>query len=356
MRYVVAVVILVLLCVGAAVPTASHARDEGTVGYLTVTVPLEDTGEIPCAVWYPAGGGKTRAVYDLGTFSRSGRARTDAKPNASGGPYPLVVYSHGYAGCSVSSAYLCEALAAAGFVVAAPDHSDDLKLYSLCPGCRPEPFVGLKILFSAIDLANHLSAGDYDVQDFRYRFIQIKAVIDYLLAENGDDRSPFFGLIDAGHIGAAGHSLGGFSVTVAAGARDVGIDFPIDAVVSMSGPGGKAFTCADMGRITIPVMLMYGKQEEGPWEKGTGLLAQYRCLAGSKFLMGLAGGDHLAFAERLAFNSSPNGRRTRKADKLHGLISRRTTAFFELYLAGNKGAAEILEENDPGLIPCYCSF
>ena len=196
---------------------------------------MEDTGEIPCAVWYPAVGGKTRAVYDLGTFSRSGQARTDAKPDASGGPYPLVVYSHGYAGCSVSSAYLCESLAAAGFVVAAPDHSDDLKVCSLCPGYRPEPFVGLKILFSAIDLANHLSAGDYDVQDFRYRLIQIMAVIDHLLAENRDDRSPFFDLIDAGRIGAVGHSLGGFSVMVAAGARHVGIDFPIDAVVAMSG-------------------------------------------------------------------------------------------------------------------------
>ena len=72
--------------------------------------------------------------------------------------------------------------------------------------------------------------------------------------------------------------------------------------------------------------------------------------------MGLVGVDHLAFAERLAFDSSPDGRRTGKADELHGLISGRTAAFFRLFLAGEKGAAEILEEKDPGLAPFYYSF
>jgi predicted dienelactone hydrolase len=345
-----------LICIAWAAPTALYAHDDGPVGYTTVTVPLGDTGGIPCAVRYPATDGETRAVYAQGKDTRTGGAFTGGAPDTRGGPYPLVIYSHGYSGCSTASAYLCEALAAAGFVVAAPDHSDDLKICSLRPGYRPELFVGFRILFSAIELGKDLAAGDYNVEDFRYRFDQIKSAIDYLLAQSHDNRSPFFGLIDAEHIGAVGHSLGGFSVMVAAGARDVGIDFPIDAVVSMSGPGGSAFSCSDMKRITIPVMLMYGKIEEGSREKGAGLLAQYRCLAGPKFLMGVVGGDHLAFSERLFFDSSQSLKHARGDDERQGLIARRVTAFFELYLAGKREAAEILEKKDPGLDPSYFSF
>jgi dienelactone hydrolase len=356
MKHRTAALVLLLFYGLYGSPPISYGREDGAVGYLTTMVPVGGKEPVPCAVWYPAAGGKTRAVYDFGRATRTGSAFSDARPDDGHGPYPLVVYSHGYSGCSIASAYLCEALAAAGFVVAAPDHSDDLKICSLRPEFQREAFVGFKILFSAIELGDRLAEGKYNLEDFRYRFSQIKATIDYLVAEGRDARSPFFGLIDATHIGAVGHSLGGFSVMVAAGARDVGIDFPIDAVVAMSGPGGDVFACADMRRIEVPAMLMYGTEEADKRGKGMGIQEQYRCLAGPRFLMGLVGGDHLAFSEGIFSDSSPGGRPKREADARHDLISRYVGAFFTLYLSGDDRAAGILREKDPGLDPYYFSF
>ncbi len=356
MRYRTAVLILLAFCIACGSLSVSHAREGGGVGYLTTILPGGEREAVPCAVWYPAVGGKTRAVYDFGRATRTGGAFTDARPDTEGGPYPVVVYSHGYSGCSIASAYLCEALAAAGFVVAAPDHSDDLKVCSLSPGFQRERFIALKILISAVKLGDRLAEGKYDVDEFRYRFDQIEAAIDYLAAEGRDPRSPFFNLIDIKRIGAVGHSLGAFSVMVAAGASDVGMDFPIDAVVAMSGPGGDVFTCAQMEKIKIPAMLMYGTEEADRQRKGEGILAQYRCLAGPKFLMALVGGDHLSFSEGIFSDSSPGGRLKRETDARHDLISRYVTAFFAFYLAGDDRAGGVLREKDPGLAPYYFSF
>jgi predicted dienelactone hydrolase len=337
-------------------PSIAHSREGGTVGYRTTVLPGAEREAVPCSVWYPGVGGTTRAVYDFGRATRTADAYIDAKPDTGGGPYPLIIYSHGYSGCSIASAYLCEALAAAGFVVAAPDHSDDLKVCSLSPGFQRKPFVALKILFSAVKLGDRLAQGKYDLTEFRYRFNQIEAAIDRLAAEDRDPRSPLFNLIDSTHIGAVGHSLGAFSVTVAAGAGDVGIELPIDAVVAMSGPGGDAFTCAQMGRIKIPAMLMYGTEEADRQRKGEGILAQYRCLAGPKFLMALVGGDHLSFSEGIFSDSSPGGRLKHEADVRHDLISRYVVAFFTLYLTGDDRAVGVLREKDPGLAPYFFSF
>jgi predicted dienelactone hydrolase len=357
MRHRTVLAILAVFCAAfSTLPTTSAADDKTTVGYLTLTVPVSSAEGIPCAVWYPGAGGATRAVYDLGRSSRVGDSYTDARPSPGRTPYPLVIYSHGYSGCSAASAYLCESLAAEGFIVAAPDHSDDLKICSLAPGYDPKSFIGFRILFSAVRLADRLAVGNYDIEEFRYRFVQIKATIDYLLAQGRDDRSPFCGLIDGEHVGAVGHSLGGFSVMIAAGARDVGIDFGIDAVVSLSGPGGNAFPCSDMGKVTIPVMLMYGTKEEGSREKGSGILKQYRCLAGPKFLMGVVGADHLSFSERLSYDPPDGGAPARRIDEHHRLISRRTVSFFRFYLSHIRDAADALAENDPGLVPFYRSF
>jgi alpha-beta hydrolase superfamily lysophospholipase len=143
---------------------------------------------------------------------------------------------------------------------------------------------------------------------------------------------------------------------VAAGARDVGIDFSIDAAVSMSGPGGDVFSCADAGRISVPVMLMYGTEEADKHRKEEGIQSQYRCLAGPKFLMGVAGADHLSFSEGIFSDTSPAGRLKREADAHHEIISRYVTAFFSFVLAGDDRAGATLDRKDPGLTPYYYSF
>ena len=77
-------------------------------------------------VWYPAlnpDGVPETASYLLGNiFPVPGQALRDAAPDAAGGPYPLVIFSHGFGGFRAQSTYLTEHLASHGSWVMAADH------------------------------------------------------------------------------------------------------------------------------------------------------------------------------------------------------------------------------------------
>ena len=85
------------------------------------------TKPLATVVWYPAASGVSarRHAYCPGIV---GRAAQDAPANTAAGPFPLIVYSHGYGGSAIGSVFLAEYLAARGYVVAAPDHSDPISM------------------------------------------------------------------------------------------------------------------------------------------------------------------------------------------------------------------------------------
>ena len=58
-------------------------------------------------------------------FPTGGRALLNAAPDLAGGPYPLVLYSHGAWCFPAMAAFLTEHLASHGFVVMAPVHEDN---------------------------------------------------------------------------------------------------------------------------------------------------------------------------------------------------------------------------------------
>ena len=69
--------------------------------------------------------GIEKTVYAIPGASYTSTVAYDAPPVAPGGPFPLIVYSHGSSGQRFISAYLTEALAARGYVVVAVDHTGD---------------------------------------------------------------------------------------------------------------------------------------------------------------------------------------------------------------------------------------
>ena len=90
-------------------------------------------------IWYPARlseGESEEVIYEevmgnfgdpnrpLIPFTFTGKAARDAKPETSGGPYPLIIVSHGYTGSRYLMTYLTENLASKGYVVVAIDHTD----------------------------------------------------------------------------------------------------------------------------------------------------------------------------------------------------------------------------------------
>jgi predicted dienelactone hydrolase len=140
-------------------------------------------------VWYPADTGAQEKPWQIGPPSRpffdGGRVARDAALAAAPAQFPLVVLSHGTGGIAGNMAWLGEAMARHGYIAAAVNH----------PGNN------------AID--------GYTVPGFTLWWLRardLSAVIDGLFAD------PTFGpRIDPARIGAAGHSLGGYTVLALAG-------------------------------------------------------------------------------------------------------------------------------------------
>jgi dienelactone hydrolase len=117
---------------------------------------------------------------------------TDAYQNvpvSAAGPFPVVLFSHGYGGYPEQSSFLTDHLATWGFVVVAPDHrSRDLKAV----------------------VGGTSGQGQNDVTDLA----QALAVVRFL---NADPSDQFAHKLDLGRIASLGHSAGvGAAITFAA--------------------------------------------------------------------------------------------------------------------------------------------
>jgi dienelactone hydrolase len=102
-------------------------------------------------------------------------------PIATQGPFPVVLFSHGYGGYPEQSSFLTDHLATWGFVVVAPDHrSRDLKAV----------------------IGNTVGQGQNDIIDLT----QALAVARF---DNADPGYLLFGQLDLTRVATLGHSAGG---------------------------------------------------------------------------------------------------------------------------------------------------
>jgi predicted dienelactone hydrolase len=148
-----------------------------------------DTGPRPlnATVWYPAGAGATETPWEAGIF-KAGLSARDAPMSASPGKMPLVLLSHGTGGAAAGLAWLGEALARKGYIVAAVSHHGNT-------GAEVAPMLQGTVVW-------------WD------RPQDVSVLIDRLLAD------PSFGSrIDATRIGVAGFSIGGYTALATVGAR-----------------------------------------------------------------------------------------------------------------------------------------
>ena len=142
--------------------------------------PLEAT------IWYPAAAESREVAWEAGVF-RFGEGAPDA-PFADVVPHPLVLLSHGTGGSAAQLSWLAEQLVTAGFVVAAVNHHGNTAVE---PQYRPHGFV------LPWERARDLSV-----------------LLDRIAAD------PVVGPhVDMTRIGAAGFSLGGYTVLALAGAH-----------------------------------------------------------------------------------------------------------------------------------------
>jgi dienelactone hydrolase len=240
-------------------------------------------------VRYPAVGGPSSTDLANGTPARAG------------GPFPLVVFAHGYRLAPYTYTRLLQAWAHAGYVVAAP-------AFPLTNGDAP--------VVDRSDLVNQ-------PQDVRF-------VISRLLAQRG---APLGGLIDVSRIALGGHSDGVDSALAVAYGKLRGL--PVRAALGLSGAEISAFTGFSGSTGRVPLLAIQGTADSVNSPSGT--YSYFADAPRPKYLLKLLGAEHTAPYQ----DEQPH----------LGIVARVSTAFLDSYLKHDGAAGRRLTTSGsvPGL-------
>jgi len=266
------------------------------------------------AVWYPTTSAETQFRYP-GSLTSS--MALDA-PVAACARYPLVVFSHGFGGCGVQSAFFTEELARAGYIVVAPDHND-----ALCKVDQP-----LRGNFLRRGKERFVTPGKWTDATYRDRADDIRLALDEIL------RDPRFGpSIDASRIGAAGHSLGGYTILGLSGARASWKDDRIKAALVMSPYLTPYLTAGTLPSVHIPLMYVGGTGDFTITPRVRRSGGAYDVSNSPKYWVEFAGVYHLDFSNIVCrtYGSIPACLEKSASARL---INAYGIAFFNRYLKG----------------------
>lgn len=299
-------------------------RGPFAVGYKPLVIGEGTEHPLEGSLWYPAlnpTGRKEAVTYAItlkdAAFSTDlpkviyGNALLNAEIDAAQGPYPLVIWSHGFAANAAWNNTLLEHYASYGFIVLAPEHTEQF-----------DPSWG-DLWKSSID-----------------RPVDVKQTLDYaeaLTAPGGE----LAGLIDMEHVAVVGHSYGGYTALAMAGAQydlaafnarcaQVPADDPLSflctplvpneaqmaaragldpmpeglwpsvgdprvtAIIPMAGDS-YLFDQAGLAKITIPMMAMGGTADSGTPYLWGAKPAYDHASSAQKALVSFVGGEHLIF-------------------------------------------------------------
>ena len=276
---------------GAAISTTTRVEDLGTVAAYkgegpnqvgTTTFALADGRRV--VAWYPAADSakdQPKEIFDIaGLLSPALQSQTpaDKRPQyeinahpgadqATGGPYPVVLFSHGFAGFPEQSAELVTHLASWGFVVVAPDHVER----------------------SLSGLLGVASKGVEKLSDTTV----LSQSLDAAIADATRPASPLHDLLDLDHVAVAGHSAG-----AGAAYQEASTDPRIKAFIAYSvglgsGQGGKKRPLPPVP--DVPGMVMAGTSD------GIIPIAAsqkvFKAMKTPKYFVEIEGAGHLVFSD-----------------------------------------------------------
>ncbi len=199
-------------------------------------------------LWYPAmptdaPAGSYRVLTRDGKTEATlyGRARRAAAPDASRGPYPLVIISHGYPGNRFLLSHLGENLASKGYVVVSIDHTDSTY--------GDQKAFGSTLLNRSLD--------------------QLFAIEQMARLGANDPDGTLKGLVDVQRTGLIGYSMGGYGVLNAIGggysaAAVANPQWVPQGALAVRQAGNPAYQASMDPRIKAAVVF-------GPWGWRTGM-------------------------------------------------------------------------------------
>ncbi len=250
------------------------------VGYMILEL-QESNKKFITAVWYPTN--DDMSSYSYGSGGAVGENAFDGEP-LNCGPFPLIVFSHGFGGCGVQTVFFTEELARQGYVVVAPDHKD--------AGCSIYPDGEQLGEFS---LGGFRNPELWDDSYYENRKEDVKLVIDEMLKLNSQADSVFHGTLDENKIGMSGHSLGGYTAFGVVGGWDSWKDNRIKVALMFSPFIQPFLEKSTLSDVNVPVMYQGGNLDIGitPYIEGeNGAYAQSNP---PKFFLKLNGAGHMAW-------------------------------------------------------------
>jgi predicted dienelactone hydrolase len=363
------------------------------VGTREFVIEPDSERPLPLTVWYPALNPDDKPeeityIYEnfatIEGFTQPGHAIANAVPDTANGPYSLVIVSHGLAEYRYAHAYLAEHLASHGFVVMAIDHPSNTLAYVADPKLRRADWSGFT---------------EGLVTALIYRPADVQRQIDYahlLTAQAGN----LPGSIDIDHVAVVGHSFGGYTALVSAGAqvdlgpekdwcvenagdeavttserywlhcqlmlpsesrllRMRGLDLNpgemwppfdvtgVDAIVPIG--AGTRFSPESFGQVTVPVLLMVGTKEDGGDTYKDAVMTYGSVSSDRKGLVAFEDADYFFSLSRCVPWFYEHQMTTACAvepvwdiDRAHDLINHFTTAFLLAVLKNDADAAAAL--------------
>jgi predicted dienelactone hydrolase len=231
------------------------------------------------------------------------------------GPFPVIVFSHGALASKDCYSALGEYWASFGYVSIHPSHAD-----------------------SVADSGFHGTLRDAisDPRNWRNRPEDVSLVIDSL-SEIEKLAPQLSGKLDHRRIGVGGHSFGAYTAELIGGMNislpgQVGLqsfaDKRVRAILLMSpqGEGRMGLTAHSWDNLRLPMLLMFGSRDLGPWGEPAAWRSEayQKAPSGDKYEVEFEGGKHMAFAGL----SRPGG----VQDGAFQCAKRESLAFWDAYL------------------------
>jgi len=192
---------------------------------------------------------------------------------------PVVLFSHGFHGCSTQSSFLMEALASEGFLVFAPNHAD-----ATCNGGTaqwsdppPEPFIDPQAWSDST-------------------FLDRAADIDRLIQAISTDPR-FRNRVDLSRLALVGHSTGGYTMLGLSGAWASWRLPGVKAVLALSPYDQPFLVHQTLAGLSAPVMYQGGTLDLGITPSLGKPGGGYDQSPPSKYFVVFEGAAHLAWAD-----------------------------------------------------------